>query len=134
MGEEVNMKIDGKTYTRCDRCRKYNISLEEPTMEVTISYLMGGGKNPEGSYWLLCPECSKKFKKAMEDFINAEVKPDDLACIAYTSGTTAKSKGVMLSQRNLLTCATCCANVTPFNDSDVFLSCSSIGGKSTFGR
>ena len=31
-----------------------------------------------------------------------EVTPDDLAVIQYTGGTTAQSKGVMLSQRNLV--------------------------------
>ncbi len=33
----------------------------------------------------------------------AEVEPDDLASLIYTSGTTGRSKGVMLSHRNLVT-------------------------------
>ncbi len=35
------------------------------------------------------------------DYINADVKPNDLACIVFTSGTTGKSKGVMLTHHNL---------------------------------
>ena len=47
------------------------------------------------------------------DFINAEVKPDDLACIAYTSGTTAKSKGVMLTHYNIA--SNCTASTRALN-------------------
>ncbi len=42
-------------------------------------------------------------------FADAKVEPDDLACIAYTSGTTAKSKGVMLTHRNIASnCSSAC--------------------------
>lgn len=45
-------------------------------------------------------------KKALSDgyaaFMDQEVKSTDLACIVYTSGTTGKSKGVMLTQGNLM--------------------------------
>ncbi len=55
----------------------------------------------------------KEGRAAIEEgdtsFANAEIKPDDLACIAYTSGTTAKSKGVMLTHRNIASnCSSAC--------------------------
>ena len=38
-------------------------------------------------------------------FLSETVSPEDLACIVYTSGTTGKTKGVMLTHKNI------CANV-----------------------
>ena len=43
----------------------------------------------------------KLFDEGDTYIVDVEVKADDLACIVYTSGTTAKSKGVMLTHYNI---------------------------------
>jgi malonyl-CoA/methylmalonyl-CoA synthetase len=47
--------------------------------------------------------------------------PDDLAALLYTSGTTGRSKGAMLTQTNLLSNAEVLTEVWRFTDADVLL-------------
>jgi len=64
-------------------------------------------------------EGEKALTEGYNDFIEQVVKPDDLACIVYTSGTTGRSKGVMLTHGNLA--------------SNVVASCRCLSGRNTVG-
>lgn len=56
------------------------------------------------------------------DKLNAEIKPDDIASIIFTSGTTGNSKGVILSHKNLIANLISGSVVQEFNNNDKFLS------------
>lgn len=51
-----------------------------------------------------------------------KIEEDDLAALIYTSGTTGKSKGVMLSHKNICITARQALCVRPVNEHDRFLS------------
>ncbi|MDY6981175.1 MAG: long-chain fatty acid--CoA ligase [Pseudomonadota bacterium] len=51
-----------------------------------------------------------------------DIKPQDLASIVYTSGTTGKPKGVMLSHENILWNACASAKCERFYNDDMYLS------------
>lgn len=56
------------------------------------------------------------------DELAAQVQPDDLLTIVYTSGTTAEPKGVMLSHANVMSNIETVREVLHFDSDDVFLS------------
>jgi len=86
---------------------------------VTInSFENGVDKVKDGAVIALCEWLPEKAGEVQHGNHN----PSDLATIIYTSGTSGRPKGVMLSHHNLLTNVNSCSQVVPVRQDDLFLS------------
>lgn len=70
----------------------------------------------------LLAQVSKWLPSYSETIQQISIESDELATIVYTSGTTGKPKGVMLSHRNIFTNAYSASIFEHFDEGDVFLS------------
>ncbi len=66
----------------------------------SIVYL--NAKKEERSLASLVRAGKEKFKASSDAYFNAEIDPHKMSLLVFTSGTTGKGKGVMLSQSNIL--------------------------------
>ena len=88
--------------------------------------------------------------KGNKDFINSKINSEEMNVLLFTSGTTSKSKAVMLSQKNICSNVTALIQTMDVDETDIFLSilplhhvfeCTvgflyplSVGAKIVFGR
>ena len=71
------------------------------------------------SIYDLMEEGNIALENANNEYVNAEIDNDALAILLFTSGTTAQSKAVMLSQRNVATNIYDLQSVENINEKDV---------------
>lgn len=78
-----------------------------------LKYIISMQKEEHGqeqlSFWKLLEEekSGEQEREIQKEAFSYSPEPDQLCTIMFTSGTTGKSKGVMLTQRNLAENATC---------------------------
>ena len=87
----------------------YSTAVEEKIMQIGSSvptlktYICMGEPKMASALKLsdLVEKGKERFENGDNSYYDYEIDPDRLATIVFTSGTTGKSKGVMLSQRNI---------------------------------
>ncbi len=103
----------------------YSEKLEDMRLEGVVRIVIGDETSIQGVVTLgeLMALGKRKINDGDGDYFRrkSEVRPDDLAAVCYTSGTTAQSKGVKLLHRNITSNITAIHRALPLRNDDVYL-------------
>lgn len=102
----------------------YDLILPESKKVKKVSHFYTFDNIQGASHWSevveLGKHASEKTREQLES-IKKEILPADIVSIIYTSGTTGRSKGVMLTHRNLVSNFLAASDVFKLNDTDRYL-------------
>ena len=93
--------------------RRGNTNLQE--------YICMTEKEGYKNFWNLKKEGEKLLKKGQKEYTKVKIDEDKMAILLFTSGTTSKSKAVMLSQHNIASNVYAMLLVEDFRPTDVNL-------------
>lgn len=80
-------------------------------------------KNSKIKTLAMCMERGeKRLKEGNTTFLKSNISPEDTSILLFTSGTTKRSKGVLLSQKNILSNLFACSALIGVKNNDVHLS------------
>ena len=109
-----------------DKLKDVIEEIEKESLNTNIEMFIGmDRKQSEGkfvSYAELLEEGNKLLDQGNREFLDAEIDTETVSEILFTSGTTSKSKAVMLSQKNITFNIHQQNQMIDLNEEDVFLS------------
>ncbi len=141
-GDRVAVQVDKHwqvlaLYMACLRAGLVYLPLNTGYQKTELAYFFGDAQprvivcNPDqlgmietlanGATVLTLAELDSRAQSLPEEFTTVESSPDDLAAILYTSGTTGRSKGAMLTHRNLASNGVALVDIWGFRRGDVLL-------------
>lgn len=89
---------------------------------VCMDDLAGAAAEGQASFWTWLQEGEKALAAGDQSFIQAPIDPEIMNILLFTSGTTAKSKAVMLSHRNICYNLQSMCSMLYIGPEDIFLS------------
>ena len=106
-------KAAGIEYLFCEEeiAEKANAIAAKVSLSAPTVFLQA--KDAERSLASLIVAGKEKFAEAPEAYFNAPIDADKMSLLVFTSGTTGKGKGVMLSQNNIISVMT---DIIPYID------------------